>query len=88
MACQRKTEAKGNICILCRRIFDPEFSDGYHYTIFGKEFCAGNREQYKLMYDTFRELTTQHPDCAEKLTQRKSVAKSNEVSTNEIHNGR
>lgn len=58
---------------------DPEFPDGYHYTIFGKEFCAGNREQYKLMYDTFREITTRHPDYAENLTQRKAVAKSNEV---------
>lgn len=58
---------------------DPEFLDGYKYTIFGKPFSAGNREQYKLIYDAFRELTSRHPDCAENLTQRKSVAKSNEV---------
>ena len=58
---------------------DPEFPDGYHYIIFGKEFSAGNREQYKLMYDTYRELTIRNPGYAENLTQRKAVAKSNEV---------
>lgn len=56
-----------------------EFLDGYHYTIFGKSFSAGSREQYKLLYDAFRELTNRYPNSAEDLTQRKSVAKKNSV---------
>lgn len=57
------------------------FSDGFKYTIFGKEFSAGSREQYRLMYDAFKELTNRYPDCVEKLTQRTSVAKAENVKS-------
>lgn len=58
-----------------------EFSDGYHYHIFGVEYHAGRREQANLMYDTFNALTNKHPervtDIAEKCT---SVSKKDDVS--------
>ncbi len=53
--------------------------DGYIYTIFGKEYTAGSRDQGKLMYDAFEALIERYPDCAEKLTQRTSIARAENV---------
>ena len=35
---------KGNICILCRRIFDPEFSHGFPCRCRGKSFFEEMQE--------------------------------------------
>ena len=53
--------------------------EGYKYKIFGKEYYAGSREQGKLMYDAFEELTSRYPEYAEQLTQRTCVAKAEDV---------
>lgn len=58
---------------------DESTADGYDYTIFGKKYSAGGREQGKLMYDAFAALIEKYPDSAEKLTQRTSVARAEEV---------
>lgn len=47
--------------------------DGYTYTIFGKEYHAGKREQGKLMYDTFAALAERCPEKIALLTKRTSV---------------
>lgn len=57
----------------------PVSNEGYQYTIFGKEYSAGSREQGKLMYDAFEALTSRYPEYAEQLTQRTSVAKAADV---------
>lgn len=57
----------------------PIPKEGYQYTIFGKEYRAGSREQGKLMYDAFEALTSRYPEYAEQLTQRTSVAKAIDV---------
>lgn len=66
-----------------------EFSDGYHYYIFGVEYHAGRREQANLMYDTFEALSTKHPekvmDIVEKCT---SVSKKDDVSDAGTRNAR
>ena len=54
-------------------------TEGYHYSIFGKEYTAGAREQGKLMYDAFEALTDRYPECVEKLTQKTSVARAEDV---------
>jgi uncharacterized repeat protein (TIGR02543 family) len=53
--------------------------EGYSYTIFGKEYKAGSREQGKLMFDTFTALVDRYPDCVENLTQRTSVSRAEDV---------
>lgn len=60
---------------------EPDFLDGFKYTIFGKEYAADSREQGKLMYDAFEALVKRHPDSVEKLTQRTSVSKAKDVKT-------
>lgn len=54
-------------------------SDGYVYSIFGKEYTAGSREQGKLMYDAFDALIKRYPDSAERLTQRTSISRAEDV---------
>lgn len=52
---------------------------GYKYTIFGKEYKAGKKKQGKLMFDAFEALIEHYPGCEEKLTQRTSVEKAENV---------
>ena len=52
---------------------------GYRYTIFGKDYTASEREQGKLMFDAFEALIRHYPGCEEKLTQRTSVSKAENV---------
>ena len=47
--------------------------EGYTYTIFGKVYHAGKREQGKLMYDTFAALAERCPEKIALLTKRTSV---------------
>lgn len=54
-------------------------TDGYNYTIFGKSYTAGSREQGKLMFDAFEALVSRYPECAESLTKRTSIAKAVDV---------
>lgn len=51
----------------------------YKYIIFGKEYTAGKGEQGKLMFDAFEALIEHYPGCEEKLTQKTSVAKAENV---------
>lgn len=53
--------------------------DGYTYTIFGKPYKAGEREQGKLMYDAFAALMERYPDSVDQLTRRTSVARAEDV---------
>lgn len=57
----------------------PTPTEGYKYTIFGKEYTAGKGEQGKLMFDAFQALVKRYPGCAEQLTQRTSIAKAENV---------
>lgn len=60
----------------------------YEYTIFGKEYTAGKGEQGKLMFDAFEALMERYPECGEKLTNRTSVARAEDVkkpNTQEAH---
>ena len=54
--------------------------EGYTYTIFGRPYSAGKREQGKLMYDAFAALTDKHPDKADALTKLTCVASAENVS--------
>lgn len=56
------------------------YKDGYVYTIFGKEYRAGKREQGKLMYDAFEALIERYPDKVESLTAQTSVARAEDVT--------
>lgn len=53
--------------------------EGYQYTIFGKAYNAETREQGKLMFDVFEALVERYPGCEEKLTQKTSVARAEDV---------
>lgn len=58
-----------------------EFSDGYHYYIFGIEYHAGRREQANLMYDTFNALINKHPEKVMDIIKIcTSVSKKDDVS--------
>ncbi len=57
----------------------PELNGGYTYIIFGKKYEAGSREQGKLMFDAFEALVERYPGCADRLTQRTSVSKAEDV---------
>lgn len=54
-------------------------SEIYKYTILGKDYTAGNREQGKLMYDLFEALMEKHPDKIPALTKCTSVEKAENV---------
>lgn len=54
--------------------------EGYSYTIFGKEYQAGKREQGKLMYDAYSALVGKYPEKAEELTARTSIARVESVT--------
>lgn len=54
-------------------------SDGYTYTIFGKEYHAKKREQGKLMYDVFAALIEKYPEKTDILTERTSIARAEDV---------
>ena len=57
----------------------PDSIEGYKYTIFGEYYEAGSREQGKLMFDAFESLIKRYPGCEEKLTQKTSVARAEDV---------
>lgn len=57
----------------------PDSIEGYKYTIFGEYYEAGSREQGKLMFDAFESLIKRYPGCEEKLTQKTSVARAENV---------
>ena len=57
----------------------PDSIEGYKYTIFGEYYEAGSREQGKLMFDAFEGLIKRYPGCEEKLTQKTSVARAENV---------
>lgn len=60
----------------------------FHYTIFGKQYQAGSREQGKLMYDAFSALMAKHPEKAGLLTRRTSVARADSVTDPETHDAK
>lgn len=53
-------------------------TEGYTYTIFGKEYKAGKQGQ--LMYDAVVALTERHPDKAEELTKITSISRAEAVT--------
>ncbi|MDO4326042.1 MAG: toll/interleukin-1 receptor domain-containing protein [bacterium] len=55
-------------------------TDGYFYTIFGKEYHAKKREQGNLMYDAYSALVQKYPEKADKLTARISVSRIEDVT--------
>ena len=57
----------------------PDSIEGYKYTIFGEYYEAGSREQGKLMFDAFESLIKRYSGCEEKLTQKTSVARAENV---------
>ena len=60
-------------------ILEDSSTEGYQYTIFGKAYNAETREQGKLMFDVFEALVERYPGCEEKLTQKTSVARAEDV---------
>lgn len=62
----------------------PDSIEGYKYTIFGEYYEAGSREQGKLMFDAFESLIKRYSGCEEKLTQKTSVARAENVKM-QIH---
>lgn len=57
----------------------PPAGDEYIYTLFGKTYHAGRREQGKLMYDTFEALAQRFPERIPALTRRTSVSRVEDV---------
>lgn len=53
-------------------------TEGYTYTIFGKEYKA--QKQGQLMYDAVVALTERHPDKAEELTKITSISRAEAVT--------
>lgn len=68
-----------DIIVVSDTIPEDLLIEGYQYTIFGNEYKAGSREQGKLMFDAFEALVERYPGCEEKLTQKTSVAKAEDI---------